>query len=187
AGEVATGRFREDLYYRLNVAAVPLPPLRSRKSDIPALVSHFIQKFAKAYDKRVRGLLPGTLNVLLRYDWPGNVRELENVIERAVVLATGPSLTTDELPPVLRGPGPAGPRPGGLIPGATGKEIEREAILRTLEVVEGSTSRAAAMLGISPRKIQYRLKAYAEEKQGPGREEPLEDDEARPAPRGPVS
>jgi two-component system NtrC family response regulator/two-component system response regulator HydG len=184
AAEVAAGHFREDLYYRLNVVAVTLPPLRSRKSDIPALVSHFIQKFAKAYEKPVRGLLPGTLNVLLRYDWPGNIRELENVIERAVVLAPGAHLTTDELPPVLRGPGPTGARPGGLIPGATMQEIEREAILRTLEVVEGSTSRAAAMLGISPRKIQYRLKAYAEEKQAPGREDPSEDG-PEPAPREP--
>ena len=159
--EVAAGRFREDLFYRLNVVAVTLPPLRQRKSDIPALVSHFIEKFATAYEKQVRGLLPGTLNVLLRYDWPGNVRELENVIERAVVLARGRDLAADDLPPVLSGPSPAGPRPGGLIPGATMRELEREAILRTLEVVDGSTSRAAAMLGISPRKIQYRLKEYS--------------------------
>jgi len=159
--EVAAGRFREDLYYRLNVVAVTLPPLRERKGDIPALVSHFIQKFAQSYDKPVRGLLPGTLNVLLRHDWPGNVRELENVIERAVVLARGRDLTTDELPPALSGPSPKGTHSGGLIPGASWREIEREAILRTLEIVEGSTSRAAAMLGISPRKIQYRLKEYS--------------------------
>jgi len=163
AAEVAAGRFREDLYYRLNVVAVTLPPLRHRKGDIPALVSHFIQKFDQAYDKSVRGLLPGTLNALLRYDWPGNVRELENVIERAVVLSTGPLLTSEELPPTLSGPGPGVARPGGLIPGATIRELEREAILRTLEVVDGSTTRAAAMLGISPRKIQYRLKEYAED------------------------
>ncbi len=159
--EAAAGRFREDLFYRLNVVAVTLPSLRQRKSDIPALVSHFIEKFAKAYEKPVRGLLPGTLNVLLRYDWPGNVRELENVIERAVVLSRGRDLAADDLPPVLSGPTPAGTRPGGLIPGATMRELEREAILRTLEVVDGSTSRAAAMLGISPRKIQYRLKEYS--------------------------
>jgi two-component system NtrC family response regulator len=181
AGEVAAGRFREDLYYRLNVVAVTLPPLRTRKGDIPALVSHFIQKFDKAYDKSVHGLLPGTLNVLLRYDWPGNVRELENVIERAVVLARGPDLTADELPPVLSGPGPAGPRPGGLIPGATMREIEREAILRTLEVVEGSTTRAAAMLGISPRKIQYRLKAYAREDRQADRSEKPNGTNGRPS------
>ncbi|HET9157221.1 MAG TPA: helix-turn-helix domain-containing protein, partial [Myxococcaceae bacterium] len=156
--------FREDLFYRLNVVAVTLPPLRERKSDIPLLVSHFIQKFAKDYGKPVRGLLPGTLNVLLRYNWPGNVRELENVIERAVVLTRGPDLTTDELPPALSGPRPSGAKPGGLIPGATFREIEREAILQTLELVDGSTSRAAAMLGISTRKIQYRLKEYSEER-----------------------
>ena len=134
--------------------------MRTRKSDIPALVSHFVDRYAKAYGKHVRGLLPGTLNALLRYDWPGNVRELENVIERAVVLATTADLTADDLPPVLSGPGPAHPR--SIIPGATLREIEREAILRTLDVVDGSTSRAAAMLGISPRKIQYRLKEYGE-------------------------
>jgi two-component system, NtrC family, response regulator len=185
AAEVTAGRFREDLYYRLNVVAVTLPPLRSRKGDIPALVSHFIQKFDNAYSKSVRGLLPGTLNVLLRYDWPGNVRELENVIERAVVLARSSYLTTDELPPVLSGPAPAGPRPGGLIPGATMREIEREAILRTLEVVDGSTSRAAAMLGISPRKIQYRLKEYAEGNREAGRGEDQDDAAQRPS-RDPV-
>ena len=163
AAEVSAGHFREDLYYRLNVVAVTLPPLRSRKGDIPALVSHFIQKFDKAYDKSVRGLFPGTLNALLRYDWPGNVRELENVIERAVVLSGGSFLTADELPPVLSGPGPGVAKPGGLIPGATMRELEREAILRTLEVVDGSTTRAAEMLGISPRKIQYRLKEYSTE------------------------
>ncbi|MGO9829497.1 MAG: sigma-54-dependent transcriptional regulator [Myxococcaceae bacterium] len=161
AAAVAAGKFREDLYYRLNVVAVTLPPLRMRKGDIPALVSHFIQRYAQSYGKHVRGLLPGTLNALLRYDWPGNVRELENVIERAVVLATTPDLTADDLPPVLSGPTPSHPRSGSFIPGATLREIEREAILRTLEVVEGSTSRAAAMLGISARKIQYRLKEYS--------------------------
>ena len=180
AAEVSAGRFREDLYYRLNVVAVTLPPLRTRKGDIPALVSHFIQKFAKSYDKSVRGLLPGTLNVLLRYDWPGNVRERENVIERAVVLARGPNLTTDELPPVLSGPEPAGPRPGGLIPGATFREIEREAILRTLEVVDGSTTRAAEMLGISTRKIQYRLKAYARQDREAARDEQPAGSSGRP-------
>jgi DNA-binding NtrC family response regulator len=163
AAAVTTGKFREDLYYRLNVVAVTLPPLRQRKGDIPALVSHFIRHYAQSYGKHVRGLLPGTLNALLRYDWPGNVRELENVIERAVVLATTPDLTTDDLPPVLSGPLPVSTRPGALIPGGTMHEIEREAILRTLEVVDGSTSRAAEMLGISPRTIQYRLKEYGQE------------------------
>ncbi|MFZ5469116.1 MAG: sigma-54-dependent transcriptional regulator [Myxococcota bacterium] len=166
--EVKAGRFREDLFYRLNVVAVTLPPLRRRKADIPALVAHFVEKYAKSYEKKIAGLAPGTLNALLSHDWPGNVRELENVVERAVVLATASELTADDLPPTLRGPRPRERLDGGsLIPGATLYDIEREAILRTLEMVDGSTSRAAEVLGISVRKIQYRLKEYAEHSGAP--------------------
>jgi len=164
--EVKAGKFREDLYYRLNVVAVTLPPLRERKGDIPALVSHFVEKYGVAYGKTVSGLAPGTLNALLAHGWPGNVRELENVVERAVVLAQSPELTADDLPPTLRGPR-ASRTPGALIPGATLYEIEREAILKTLEMVSGSTARAAEVLGISVRKIQYRLKEYGAEGRGP--------------------
>ncbi len=164
--EVKAGKFREDLYYRLNVVSVTLPPLRKRKSDIPALVSHFIEKYNEAHGKSVRGLAPGTLNALLSYDWPGNVRELSNVVERAVVLARENELTSDDLPATLRGPRPKDRSSDSLIPGATLYEIEREAILRTLEMVDGSTSRAADILGISVRKIQYRLKEYAQQDAG---------------------
>jgi two-component system NtrC family response regulator/two-component system response regulator HydG len=168
AAEVASGRFREDLFYRLNVISVTLPPLRGRKGDIPALVSHFLKRFSDVHGKKIQGLAPGTLQALLRHDWPGNVRELENSIERAVVLAQGPYLTTDDLPPTVLGARPSDRPMSGLIPGATWEEIEKEAILRTLEVVGGSTSRAAAMLGISTRTIQYRLKQYAQEREGNG-------------------
>jgi two-component system NtrC family response regulator/two-component system response regulator HydG len=161
AAAVKAGHFREDLYYRLNVVAVTMPPLRRRKGDVPALVSYFLEKYGQLYGKDVRGLAPGTLNALLAHDWPGNVRELENVVERAVVLATGRELTADDLPPTLRGPRPRARDAGALIPGATLAEIEREAILRTLEIVDGSTSRAAEILGISVRKVQYRLKEYS--------------------------
>ncbi|HXN81909.1 MAG TPA: sigma-54 dependent transcriptional regulator [Myxococcales bacterium] len=160
AAEVAAGRFREDLYYRINVVAVTLPPLRRRKADIPALAGHFIEKYSAAYGKTVSGLAPGTLATLLAYDWPGNVRELENAIERAVVLSKGPELTADGLPATLKGPRPRDAVAGGLVAGASLQEIEREAILRTLELVGGSTSQAAQILGISVRKIQYRLKEY---------------------------
>jgi len=168
AAEVAAGRFREDLFYRLDVISVTLPPLRARKGDIPALVSHFLRRFSELHGKKIPGLAPGTLQALLRHDWPGNVRELENSIERAVVLAQGPYLTTDDLPPTVLGARPSDRPMSGLIPGATWEEIEKEAILRTLEVVGGSTSRAAAMLGISTRTIQYRLKQYAQERDGNG-------------------
>ncbi len=164
AAEVKAGRFREDLFYRLNVVSVTLPPLRHRKGDIPALVSHFLDKYCQAYGKEVDGLAPGTLNALLAHSWPGNVRELENVVERAVVLSKGHELTADALPATLRGARAGGALDGdsrGLIPGATLHEIEREAITRTLEMVGGSTTRAAEVLGISVRKIQYRLKEYA--------------------------
>jgi two-component system NtrC family response regulator/two-component system response regulator HydG len=165
AAEVKAGRFREDLFYRLNVVAVTLPPLRQRKGDVPALVDHFVTKYADAYGKAIRGLAPGTLNALMSHDWPGNVRELENAVERAVVLCTGEHLTADDLPPTLRGARPRTDRgvgsAGGLIPGASLYDIEREAILRTLEMVHGSTGKAAEVLGISARKIQYRLKEYA--------------------------
>jgi two-component system NtrC family response regulator/two-component system response regulator HydG len=164
--EVKAGKFREDLYYRLNVVSVTLPPLRKRKSDIPALVSHFIEKYNEAHGKTVKGLAPGTLNALLSYDWPGNVRELSNVVERAVVLSRENELTSDDLPATMRGPRPKDRSPETLIPGATLYEIEREAILRTLEMVDGSTSRAADILGISVRKIQYRLKEYAQQDAG---------------------
>jgi DNA-binding NtrC family response regulator len=159
--EVKAGRFREDLFYRLNVVSLTLPPLRERKSDIPALVSHFLEKYSESYGKEVKGLAPGTLQALLAHDWPGNIRELENAIERAVVLAQGTELTADDLPPVLRGPRPLGSGSSSLIPGASMATIEREAILRTLEMVQGSTGRAAEILGISVRKIQYRLKEYS--------------------------
>lgn len=180
AAEVKAGRFREDLYWRLNVVSVTLPPLRRRRSDIPALVSHFIERYSDTYGKNVTGLAPGTLNALLAHDWPGNVRELENVIERAVVLSQGDEITPSDLPPSIRN-GPRGHAlsPGmheapsahaapadaasRLIPGATMHEIEREAILRTLEMVGGSTTKAAHVLGISVRKIQYRLKEYQNE------------------------
>ncbi len=177
AAEVKAGKFREDLYYRLNVVAVTLPPLRLRKGDIPALVSHFIEKYSRAYGLDQPKLAAGTLNALLAHDWPGNVRELENVVERAVVLVPrGSDLTADDLPPSLRGPRPRERGGGSLIPGATLYEIEREAILRTLEMVGGSTSRAADVLGISVRKIQYRLKEYGQDEGE--RRPPAEDTEA---------
>jgi two-component system NtrC family response regulator/two-component system response regulator HydG len=160
AAEVKTGRFRGDLYSRLNVVAVTLPPLRNRKADIPELAVHFVARFAKRYGKQIDGLDPGALGALLGYDWPGNVRELENAIERAVVLGRGAALTTNDLPAALRGPHAVAEGLRSLVPGATLRDIEREAILQTLEMVGGSTLRAAKVLGISVRKLQYRLKEY---------------------------
>jgi len=153
-------RFRDEPFYRLNVVTVVMPPLRRRKGDIPALVSHFVEKYAKIYNKVVRTLGPGTLNALLAHDWPGNVRELENAVERAIVLCANGELTVDDLPPSLRGPKAHAPAASTVAPGATLRDMERDAILRTLALVDGSTTLAAEMLGISVRKVQYRLKEY---------------------------
>ncbi|HEY6098092.1 MAG TPA: sigma-54 dependent transcriptional regulator, partial [Anaeromyxobacter sp.] len=160
AEEIRAGRFRDDLYYRLNVVSMALPPLRARKADIPALVGHFIDVHARAAGKHITGVTPGALSALFAYDWPGNVRELANVVERAVAAARGHEITADDLAPVLHGARPDESTASALIPGATLFEIEREAILRTLDQVDGSTARAAELLGVSVRKIQYRLKEY---------------------------
>ncbi len=160
AEEVRAGRFRDDLYYRLNVVSISLPPLRQRKGDIPALVNHFIEAYATAAGKEITGVTPGTLSALFAYEWPGNVRELANVVERAVGSARGTEITAEDLAPVLHGGRPEESTASALIPGATLFEIEREAILRTLDQCGGSTARAAEVLGVSIRKIQYRLKEY---------------------------
>jgi DNA-binding NtrC family response regulator len=157
AAEVARGKFREDLYYRLNVITVEMPPLRSRPSDVPLLAAHFLRKYAAENGKAIDGFTDEALARLGGYAWPGNVRELENVVERAVVLAGGARVTPAELPPqVAPAPGPAGIR----IPGSTMDEIEHHAIVKTMESVGGSTSKAAEILGISVRKIQYKLQEY---------------------------
>ncbi len=161
--------FREDLYYRLNVIEIHIPPLRERAGDIPLLAHHFLRKYATSNGKDVQAMSDEATALLLQHAWPGNVRELENAIERAVVLSDQSILTPIHFPTLkkLGGtaavPVPATPVAGAAIPGSTLAEIEKEAILRTLEAVGGSTSRAAAMLKISPRKIQYKLKEYQQQ------------------------
>ncbi|MEZ4367882.1 MAG: sigma-54 dependent transcriptional regulator [Kofleriaceae bacterium] len=160
AAEVAAGRFREDLFYRLNVVALELPPLRARREDIPALARFFLDRFAKDSGKTIDAIAPDCLERLVAHDWPGNVRELENAIERAVVMSTGGALEARHLPAAVR---PGSPTlDGQQIPGASMAQIERYAITRTLEHTGGSTSRAAEILGISTRTIQYRLHEYGE-------------------------
>jgi DNA-binding NtrC family response regulator len=155
--EVAAGRFREDLYYRLNVINVEMPALRDRPSDVPLLAMHFLRKYATENGKKIDAFSDAALAQLAGYRWPGNVRELENVVERAVVLCNGPHVTPGELPQHLV---PQGGAAGIQIPGATLEQIERYAITKALEAAGGSTSKAAEMLGISVRKIQYKLHEY---------------------------
>jgi DNA-binding NtrC family response regulator len=158
--EVARGRFREDLFYRLNVVALEMPSLRDRRTDIPALAKFFLDKYARDNNKPIESFAPETLELLAAYDWPGNVRELENAIERAVVLAGGTQLESKHLPPSVQPRAVASEMP--MIPGATMGDLERYAILETLKATGGSTSKAAEILGISVRTIQYRLHQYNE-------------------------
>jgi DNA-binding NtrC family response regulator len=159
---VREGKFREDLYYRINVVSIEVPPLRERDGDIPLLASHFLDKYAAQNQKRITGFTTEAMNRILRYPWPGNVRELENAIERAVVVCRDGEIRGDDLPPTIRPPA-AVRRTSPPVPGSTLAEIERHAILATLEHTGGCTSRAAAILGISPRTIQYRLREYSGE------------------------
>jgi two-component system response regulator HydG len=161
AKDVEEGRFRADLYYRLNVVCVEMPPLRSRGEDILALADHFLRRFTLENHKQVDGFTDRARTKLRSYRWPGNVRELENAIERAVVLCEGDVIGEEDLPY-----GSAPPLLEGIeIPGATMAELEKFAILKTLEAVGGSTVRAAEMLDISTRTIQYRLHEYGVAKQ----------------------
>ncbi len=155
--EVAAGRFREDLYYRLNVITVEMPPLRFRGEDALVLAAHFLRRFALENRKEIVGFTDRARAAIRRYAWPGNVRELENDIERAVVLCDSQAIDEDHLPP-----GPSSPSvlDAMSFPGVTMAEIERCAIVRTLEAVEGSTVRAADLLDVSVRRIQYRLHEY---------------------------
>jgi DNA-binding NtrC family response regulator len=158
AAEIKKAAFREDLYYRLNVVAIELPPLRERRADVPVLASFFLRKYAAENGKVIDTFTDEALRTLLEYRWPGNVRELENVIERAVVLCEGTRIEQKHLPPTVI---PASERDGPPpIPGSTIADLERYAILRTLEACGGSTSKAATVLGVSPRKIQYKLHEY---------------------------
>jgi DNA-binding NtrC family response regulator len=150
--------FREDLYYRLNVVRLEVPPLRARPSDVPLLADHFLRRYAQENDKDVTGLSAAASQLLLRHPWPGNVRELQNVIEQAVVLCQGTSIEAADLPIAPKVPEEDGLRL--MVPGVTLAELERFAIVKTLEAVKWSPSKAAAILGISRRTIQYRMREW---------------------------
>jgi len=162
AGAVTDGALREDLFYRLNVIPIHLPPLRDRRDDIPLLVHHFLQKLARDTGKDIRGISPEALAVLERHRWPGNVRELENAIERAIVLGAGPTLNADALPAELLRP--AAVRdvtleipPEGLDLEATLESIEQRLIQAALERSGGVQTRAAELLKMSFRQFRYKL------------------------------
>jgi len=156
---VAEGKFQEDLFYRLNVIPIELPPLRERREDIPALVDHFLRKHAQRTGRRIDRIDEAVLAALQQYDWPGNVRELENTIERAVVLSTGPVITARSVS-VL---GAAAPQSSGL-PSLKLRQniewVEKETIRRALESSRGVKKDAAELMGISQRALSYYLAKY---------------------------
>ena len=174
--EVDRGTFREDLYYRVGVIMVKVPPLRERREDIPVLVRHFLENFSKKHRKDIHGVAAGAMDRIVSSPWPGNIRQLQNFIEQAVVLTDSEILRERDLfltePPAARIAG----TPLDMEPGLPLREVERQHILRTLTRVDGSRTQAAKMLGISLRALQYKLKAYMEE------EARAEEARAKPSP-----
>ncbi len=179
---VESGRFRQDLFYRLNVIPISIPPLRERKADLPLLVVHFIEKHSVELNRpNVKGIAPDALEKLTDYDWPGNVRELENWVQRAVVMCPSDIISRKHMPTlgvfsIPKKPGLTdNPNGAGIngsgdalkdkaenynIVGKALKDIERDSIIATLQQCKGSTAKASRILGISARKIQYKLKEY---------------------------
>jgi DNA-binding NtrC family response regulator len=166
---VRQGKLREDLYYRLNVFAIVLPPLRERKDDIPILAQAFIREFNGRYGKSIAGTSEATTKLLERHDWPGNVRELRNVMERSTIVAKGPLIEPEDLPPLTS---PNAPQAGaaaagsGLTPGTTVDEAERQLIEVTLQHTGGNKTRAAELLGISLKTLHNKLNRMKEGAEG---------------------
>jgi two-component system response regulator HydG len=161
--EVKKGTFREDLFYRLNVVPIELPPLRERREDIPLLIEHFLKIYNEKNNRRLKGFHPRALDALMRYSWPGNIRELENVVERAVILTADDYVQFSDLSEAIRG-ATEDPLMGqfreGIRPGMTIREMERELILKTLDDNEGNRTRTARILGITRRTLQLKLKEF---------------------------
>jgi DNA-binding NtrC family response regulator len=170
AQEVKAGAFRDDLFYRLNVVPVVLPPLRERRDDLPLLVTHFVGRCNERLKKRIQGCEPDALARLAAHDWPGNVRELENVLERTVIFCDGPVIRLADLPPEIGGGAPpAAAEPGRPLLASGGaslreavkaqtERVEREMIVRALEETGGNVTRAARSLQISRKSLQIKMK-----------------------------
>jgi transcriptional regulator with PAS, ATPase and Fis domain len=154
---IREGVLRQDLFYRLNVVRIVMPPLRERREDIPPLVTYFLRQLNQRFARDVRGLTPEAMAALMKYDFPGNVRELENLLERAYALGVREQIALADLPALSGGAPPAPAVPAGLPRLA---EAERELILRALRLHDNDKDRAARALGISRRTLYRRLKSY---------------------------
>ena len=159
--EIKKGRFREDLFYRLNVVSINIPPLRDRREDLPPLMTHFLRQFSKENGLNIKGFSSKARDLLMKYDYPGNVRELENILERAVVIARGDHVETSDLP---FSEGTADEAEKHPWKGRTLKEamahLEREMVRQAMTETENHQTRAAGILGISERMLRYKLKKY---------------------------
>jgi len=160
AADIASGRFRGDLYYRINVVTIELPPLRERPQDIPELALHFLRRYNERLGLGVEGIAPAAMRLLTEYAWPGNVRELENVIERALVLTHGPTIETEHLADFVRQGERAGPSPDDLSIKRQTDVLERTLIRRALEQTRGNRTRAAQLLELSHRALLYKIREY---------------------------
>jgi transcriptional regulator with PAS, ATPase and Fis domain len=161
---VETGAFRKDLYYRLQVVTITLPPLRARREDIPLLARHFLEHFAREFRKRAPQLSPAAERLLVEYDWPGNVRELRNVVERAMILEDAGELLPAHLPPEIAqlpaSPAVAAARFPLPRTGVVLEEVEREFVRQALEMTGGNQTRAATFLGLTRDELRYRVKKF---------------------------
>jgi two-component system, NtrC family, response regulator HydG len=159
--EIEQGRFREDLYYRLNVVSIEIPPLRERRDDIMLLADYFLKKYADKNKKLIKGFSPRAMDLFMRHDWPGNVRELENAVERCVILSRDEMITPDYLPVAIKALDSADFQEAAEISNSPLlKDIERQMILRTLNETGGNRTRTSEILGISRRTLQLKLKKY---------------------------
>jgi len=160
--QISEGKFREDLYYRLNVVTIKIPPLNGRKEDIPLLAQHFLEIFCSRNNKEIKGFTPQAMDRLLRYDWPGNVRELMNAVERGVVLSRSEYLDIEDLPLITATEEPDGEGlpEEGIPANLPLDEVEKASILKTLEATGGNKSEAARRLGITRKTLHKKLKSY---------------------------
>jgi DNA-binding NtrC family response regulator len=163
--EAAAGRFREDLYYRLAVVEIHVPPLRERREDIPALANHFVDKYARDLGRDVRGISRDALRLLSGHEWKGNIRELSNAIERAVIFAAGQELAPDDLPDAVRAATPRDPEYSPDLRAATA-EFERAHILRVIEECGGNKRKAARLLGLGVTSLYRKLGASVPQPRG---------------------
>src|SRR5256884_833374 len=174
---VSGGRFRDDLYYRINVLSVDVPPLRERREDIPVLIDYFVKKHTRNTSRLVRGLTPETRRMMQDYAWPGNVRQLESAIERAILLCEGDMITPEDLPLEVQqetkgtGPGAFKLPPEGI----SFEEVEKNLILQAMDQTDYNITKAAKLLGLTFRTLQYRLEKFGIKRDDGKEKEPTEE------------